>query len=233
MQTKIYYACIKPLEDVSLYRRLYDAASRQRKEKTDRFRFQKDRALSVGAEALLRYALRENGYFPSCLNYSYGMNGKPFLPDFRFFFNLSHAGKYVLLAVSDTEIGCDIEEIRPVNFRLAKRVLTADEYAAFRACAEEERDATFFRYWVCKESCMKATGKGLLTDPASIRIKFGSPTRACGEALTEPYAIWEGNDISGYRYAVCRAGDPIQVQTKITHLDEIEGGNDNDNREIR
>lgn len=228
MQTKLYLTCIRPLEDEKLFQKLFAAASAERKEKIGRYRFLKDRLLSLGAEGLLLYALRKAGRPRDALSFGYGENGKPYLLQTeRFCFNLSHAGEYAMLAVSDAEVGCDIERIRPADPALFRRVLTPEERSAFLSADEAERDALFFRYWVLKESCMKALGKGLLLDPGSIRITLGPKICASGEALLQPLAFSEG-EIPGYRYAVCRAGTDIQTQTEIVAMEEITGGIENE-----
>ena len=44
-------------------------------------------------------------------------NGKPMLVDARKHFNLSHSGKYVVLAIADQEVGIDIERIMKLQRR--------------------------------------------------------------------------------------------------------------------
>jgi phosphopantetheinyl transferase len=59
-----------------------------------------------------------------------GEHGKPFLPgNASVKFNLSHGGNYAVLAVSDKEIGVDIENLeRKANIdKIAKRVFTEAE----------------------------------------------------------------------------------------------------------
>ena len=222
----IYLCGIEPLQNEQDIRQLYAMASKARKEKADRFRFQKDRLLSLCAEALLRYAWKDAGHALPLPPYSYGANGKPYLNGATgFCFNLSHAGEYVMLAVSDAEIGCDIEQIRPVDPALAGRVLTPDEYRSFEVCREADRDELFCRYWVAKESVLKTRGDGLSADPASVRILLDPPVRATGGDLIDGYAIWEGNDLRGYRYAVCQKAPSIDPQIKTVHLEKMIGGN--------
>lgn|GEM_PF-210300 len=174
MQTKIYLACVRPLQDDKVFARFFAQASQERKDKIMRYRFEKDRLLSLGADALLLHALRENGFYLEELVCGYGEKGKPFLPqlpDFRF--NWSHSGEYVMLAVSDREVGCDIEQIRPVELKLAQFAFDPREYERVAACCGAERDKLFFRYWVLKESYMKALGEGLSLGPQTFRIKLG------------------------------------------------------------
>lgn len=225
MQTKIYLTGAEPLRNPQVYARLYAAASTERKAKIDRYRFERDRLQSLCAESLLLNALQEYGYAPDTSAVRHGKNGKPYLADAKgFYFNLSHSGDYAMLAVSDAEIGCDIEQIRPVGQRVMKRVLTPDEYALLEAVPEADRDARFFRYWVAKESFMKACGDGLSMDPTSVRIDFGPPARAIGSGASGTLALWEGSSLSGYRYAVCRDGALTEIQTEFINLYEIAGG---------
>ena len=52
----------------------------------------------------------------------YRGNDKPVLRNAKgLYFNISHSGDYVALALSDKEVGCDIQEIRPYNPRVAGR----------------------------------------------------------------------------------------------------------------
>ena len=224
MLTRIYFTCVSPLADERLYRSLYTAASEERRQKTDRYRYLKDRMLSLGAEGLLLYALRKAGRGREAIAYRYGEHQKPYLSDADgFFFNLSHAGEVAMLAVSDAEVGCDVERIRPVDRKLFTRVLTADERSVLTAAPKEERDALFFRYWVLKESCMKALGKGLSLDPKSFSLTFDPAIRASGAGISRPLAFADGA-FSDCRYAVCRSGEDIRIQTEIVPIEEISGG---------
>ena len=133
MQTYVFFASIRPLRDESVFRRLYTLASPARKAKIDRCRFEEDRLRSLGAEALLYYACKQNGFAPVPPRYSYEKHGKPYFSEQNgAFFNLSHSGEYAMLAVSDAPVGCDIETVRPTDLRTARRILTAEEYAEIK-----------------------------------------------------------------------------------------------------
>ena len=97
-------------------------------------------------------------------------------------------------------------------------MLTPSEYAAYEACDPESRSSLFFRYWVCKESCVKQSGEGLKADPASYEIVFGSPIRAYRNGVLQPLALFEGDEIPGYRYAVCSGGELSGIQTRTVSL---------------
>jgi 4'-phosphopantetheinyl transferase len=70
-------------------------------------------------------------------------------------FNLSHSGDVTLVAVArDTEVGVDVERIRPVieMQAIARRWLGRDDIAD---------EPEFFRVWTRHEAMVKALGIGL------------------------------------------------------------------------
>ena len=149
------------LKDEQLYRRLYTGLDVSRRAKADRFRFEKDKRLSVAAGALLQYALQmENVRGPSI---DVAPNGKPYLAgEERLYFNLSHSEGMVMCAIAEKEVGCDVEKKAVLDRRLAEYVMT--EYELERIYGFErdtEQQEMFFRLWTLKESYMKATGLGI------------------------------------------------------------------------
>lgn len=116
------------------------------------------------------------------LEYRYGPDGKPYLADHSFQFSLSHSGGMVICAVSDTEVGADIQEMKCADYqKLVTRFFTRQEQEAFGKCAHEEAQRElFFRLWTRKEAYGKLTGKGLkdslsrmsALEPERLGIKF-------------------------------------------------------------
>ncbi|MDE5803582.1 MAG: 4'-phosphopantetheinyl transferase superfamily protein [Lachnospiraceae bacterium] len=89
--------------------------------------------------------------------------GKPSLPDSRgLFFNLSHSGAYAACAISDREVGLDIQQCKKaVRPAVLDRVLHEMEKDCCAGLSEEEKAAFFFRIWAAKEAYVKCTGEGL------------------------------------------------------------------------
>lgn len=141
----------------------------------DAFRLQKvnqckgteDKVRSLCCGLLLQYAVwQETGKKPPiALRYGIGAYGKPYLLDHpRLHFNLSHSGSYAALAVSDAEVGIDIQQSRPVKEAFVKRVLCTAEYEQYerqKALSDKEAEDYFFRCWCAKESYGKLCGLGL------------------------------------------------------------------------
>lgn len=140
----------RALEEISPERRAYAL----------RYRQDLDRRLSVAVYLLLKEALREEYGIEGNPRLAVGPNGKPHLPDNPdVHFNFSHCTRAAACVVSDGPVGIDIEEIAPVNWEVARRVLSADELAKTKAAPEPE--TAFARYWTCKEALVKLTGEGL------------------------------------------------------------------------
>ncbi|MCL2446173.1 MAG: hypothetical protein FWD06_05350 [Oscillospiraceae bacterium] len=73
-------------------------------------------------------------------------NGKPYLPDGPHF-SISHSGGMVLLAVSDSPVGCDVE---PAN-RTVK-----NEAAIRRKLFPDEDNVPFLQLWTAYEARLKS-----------------------------------------------------------------------------
>ena len=153
---------ISSAED-EIYRKLYERASVQRKYRADRYLRQKDKLRCVTAEALLRRILgvtedqiEKNGF------------GKPYLKAGKdVFYNLSHSGRYVVLAWGATEVGVDIQQHDSGTDRKALEMhfFAPDEQGY--ACGDIGR---FYEIWTKKESYLKYTGRGLRTDLRSFSV---------------------------------------------------------------
>ncbi len=217
MPVTLYFADVRVLSDPEVYSRLYSAAPKDRKEKTDRYRFEKDKRLSLGAEALLRRAVRDAG-LPDGTEVSYGGNGKPYLSNaLNFHFNTAHSGDLVMLAVSDKEIGCDLEEVRPIALRTVRRACTDGEYARISVLSGAERDEAFLRLWVLKESAVKAMGLSLAKTLPRMELRPASPARLLLDGAPADLSFLEGS-LPGYRYAVSQAGKAFGASIKTVDL---------------
>lgn len=205
---------IAPLEDDRLFAEAYARLSPFRQEKTDRYRFRRDQNLSLGAGLLLDYALREYSLREQDMEYGLGENEKPYFvsaPELQF--NLSHSKEQVLAALSDRPIGCDIEWVKPIDLKLAKRFFHEEEYAAIlRAPTEEARQRLFFRIWTLKESYIKCTGAGLRLPLDSFCIRLTEPPEIEGEK-----AFFKEYDLPGYCAALCtKSKDPLPELEQVS-----------------
>lgn len=121
--------------------------------KANRFKKEEDKKRFTLGRVLLKEVLKENNINDYLLLYN--DFGKPYLKDNQVFFNLSHTGDFVVCALSNNEVGIDIEKIRPKNDLVIKKCFTESEttYAL--------DDSTFTKVWTLKESYIKYLGTGL------------------------------------------------------------------------
>ncbi len=201
---KVYVADTKTLEDAELFKTLYSCVSDRRQEKINRIAFEADKRLSLGAELLLKKALSDIGI--SDYEFSYGENGKPFIKGAEnLFFNLSHSGERVMCAISSKAVGCDVEKVKPVDLKIAKRFFFAEEYETIEAKqTPEEQKAVFFRLWTLKESFMKVTGLGMKLPLDSFCISLDGTSPSVSQSVsTENYYFKEYFFEEDYKYSVC------------------------------
>lgn len=211
-------ADVSALEDEYLFEAAYAKASAERKLKTDRYRFRRDKNASLGAELLLRHALTRLGIREFAC--SYNEAGKPFLSGHDdVFFSLSHSGCSVLCAVSDHEIGADVETVRSVDLKVARRFFCANEYHQITAQeTENARIEMFFRYWTLKESFLKAIGVGLRLPLRDFEIVLNGGISVRQSIDSRSFFFREYDGVSCCRCSVCTTGAPFEAELQTVGI---------------
>lgn len=167
---------IQTIEDEIQFNSLYEGLSDERKRAVDSYKKWDDRRRSLLAGVMLEKSVKEklSASFPRI---AYKENGKPYFPDYPICFNLSHSGDYVMCAIADEEIGCDIQALRPLRVDFVKKYYTdfekeylqrKQEDGQYPATADYEKDV--LRIFSAKESYMKYTGLGFRLDFRNIEV---------------------------------------------------------------
>ncbi|MEX5729697.1 4'-phosphopantetheinyl transferase [Rhodovulum iodosum] len=114
------------------------------------------------------------GGAPEALRFHYNPQGKPGL-EAGPAFNLSHAGGWAALAVTQAQValGIDIEAVRQVDPAVADRFFSPDERAELSRFAPGDWATGFFRCWTRKEAVVKACGPGLSMPLDSFDVTLG------------------------------------------------------------
>ena len=216
--TKVYTAKTDILSDRNEFIKRYEKLPSFRREKTDRLSIFEDKCRSVGAWELLKIVLFEYGIDAQTEEFSKKENGKPFLlfhPDISF--NLSHSGNTVMCAVSDGEVGCDVQKITSCDLRIADRFFHEKESEAVsRISDENERRILFFRLWTLKESFVKATGKGFSTPLKSFCILTeNGNVLSEGTEKVKDFRFKEYSADDGYIYSVCAETEGFSELIKV------------------
>lgn len=176
-------------------------------------------------EALVRFALKKYWNLTSeDYRIDRGEKGKPFIVGVEnVFFNISHSGDYVVCAVSDREIGIDIEKRAKARMEVAGRFFHEEEVAQLKILEEDKRDQLFFNYWSVKESFLKYIGTGLTRPLNSFIVSFSGGGVSLFEGGNKlPLYVHACPVDDGYACHVCCEYDELTGIHEI-FLEEITG----------
>ena len=210
MKSRLYTINTRSL---SLTPGLISALPEYRQRAIERYAREKDRLLSLGAGLLLQKACADAGAEGEDRAVDFLPGGKPVLhnrPDVHF--SLSHSGEMAVCAISESNVGCDIESVGKFRELLAKKICSPAELEYLYSLDENERAGGFTRLWTLKESYMKFTGDGL--SAGADRIGFiltpsGAKLPGHGELSFFEYAV-----DCGYRCSLCIEGTVMPELTE-------------------
>lgn len=176
-------------------------------------------------ELLARYALyqttgqRHNAAFVT------GDKGKPHPDGFNgTHFNVSHSGNWVTVAISDAQVGVDVERMRKVPEGVAYRFFSEPEKEMLdKAGNEFEKAHIFFTLWTLKESFLKAIGKGLTKSLSTFTVLH----QVDGSYILAPDDETNGFHLKsypfeeGYKLAACAASSQFDNHVHIIKIENL------------
>jgi 4'-phosphopantetheinyl transferase len=200
---KVGYCNVKNLD----LNKAYVLVSKNRKEKIDEYMFDKNKKESAGAALLLKKLLTEENITNPIINT--GEYGKPYISNHEnIHFNLSHSNEMVLCAISDMEIGVDIEYIDPeIDLTLAKNYFHNKEYENIMNAKNKAEE--FFKYWVLKESYMKYTGLGMNITLDSFEIIINEKIKLKNDKKNLKFNLF---DYTNYKIAITSHYDDYELK---------------------
>lgn len=175
---------------------LFEAMSPERQSEVLKIVNQKKKIPKIISDYLCRKAVSEFcDISPEKIEFLKNDYGKPFAKDLPVHFSVSHSGNMVVCAVSDREIGIDIEKIRPINLKAAKKFATEKELEYIYS--GENR---FFEIWTLKEAYFKCIGTGLGADIKDVAFEIQDDKIHCSDNSFRCSFV---NIRSGYICSVC------------------------------
>ena len=147
------------------------------------------------------------------LTLAYGPHGKPYLASHPALeISLSHAGHIAMCAISEQELGVDVQDHRPMTrdrmMQLAARFYAPGEQAMLEkagvatAPSDAQREL-FFRIWAAKEAYAKYTGMGLAENFPSFRSDFDTMCVRSSDDNTLLGHLYEPLSLPGYSCMIC------------------------------
>ncbi len=232
----IYLADLTGLED--FYDEKVNMLHQERAEKLRAYKMPADHIRGLGAGLLLEKGLedyltdlranieatgqgnnneRSNNYvMPKdeegryIIRYGYGPQGKPYFKDYpEIHFSLSHSGNMAVLAISDGEVGIDVQESRGFQEKVMKRFYQEEEIKRIESTEDIEiKERLFYQIWTGKEAYIKYTGKGMGQDIRSFCVDLD-----CGKILDggQEVAAYQSIALEDKKYFCGMVYDNIQA----------------------
>ena len=178
---------------------LVDLLGDDEKQRLERFRQPADRQLYALAHSLKRFVISHYvSSTSSALQFDQSSHGKPFCvtPNSPYF-NLSHSGEWVALAVSTkNDVGIDIEFERDFDTdAIVQRVCSKHEMEIYRH--SDSPPKCFLCLWTQKEAVSKACGRG---------ISVGLESIPCSGAVGQQHVTFLDVDYTSYTYSFPEGG---------------------------
>lgn len=177
MRARLFKYYVPDEISTAMLKEAKDGLPQWRLEKANKYKRPIDQFLCAKAYKLLQEALNNVYGIKDDQEFSYTEKGKPELKDRpEIHFNISHCGRCVCCAVSDDQVGVDVEEINQYGPSLAAQVCSEEELQKIAGAKDPVQE--FTRLWTMKESALKLSGEGirdnmkdvLATTPATFDI---------------------------------------------------------------
>src|ERR1035438_1512738 len=155
-------------DNLPLINRFDHILSEGEKARASRYHQEKDKQRFIISRIVLRFLLAKySNNDPEKIEFATGSNKKPFVQNASavdLYYNISHSGDVILIAVSDSDIGIDVERI-DVDFsysEILRQNFNTEEIGFINRGKQPAEN--FFLLWTRKEALLKATSKGIDSD---------------------------------------------------------------------
>lgn len=172
---KLYYLNISPLRYKDIYQSKIFEIDEDRRARVERIKSTDDKLRCIGAGLLIQFIKREYNVKERLVVDKFG---KPYFENSKVKFNISHSGCFVIAAVSESEIGVDVQRIEKSQNRIAEKNFLKSECDYINEVEDENvRKQRFYEIWTVKEAYLKQKGIGLRKPLNSFQVEIneGNP----------------------------------------------------------
>lgn len=160
---------------------------------------------------LLEYGLKKMNIDFSEKDISLTDAGKPFLTNTKdVYFNISHCDGWVVCAISNQEVGIDIERVGYMSDAMVKKALSENE-------AQLIDQNLFYRFWTLKESYLKWCGQGFYKDPRTVEFKISDDGVHC--VTDNVYCVSKSIDKDCFLAITMKERDDIKYESYEKKMD--------------
>jgi 4'-phosphopantetheinyl transferase len=167
--------------------------NKEETEKTSRYRNEEDKLRYIFGRGALRFLLGKYlNKLPNAIQFTIGADKKPMLNNNSaddLHFNISHSGEFVLIAISNSEVGVDIEKISTA-FSYKEILISNFSKEEINFIKNSVKPIeSFYLLWTRKESLVKAISKGLVDNLNLISVLDGLFN--AGEDIFDSHNSWD------------------------------------------
>lgn len=210
---EVFYFNITPLRNKNVFAEKVKEVSKERLEKIERLKKTDDKLRCLGAGLLINYIKDKYNINDDIM---VAKNGKPHFTTTKMSFNISHSGNYVVIVVSEFNIGIDIQRMEKHNHLIAEKNFCTSECAYINEFEDSDiQRQRFHEIWTIKEAYLKNVGIGLRKPLNSFEIDL---TEDNPKIIDNPgYAILQMKLDKLYIMAIC-----ADIRDKEFSIQEVE-----------
>ena len=182
-------------EDINNF---YDKIPKLKKDKISKFKNYESKVRSIIGEMNLKELLAKKNISYNSLDYYINKYGKQYLKNDKIFFNISHSFDYVITAISNNEIGIDIEKVRQTPIKIINQFATEKE-KEYILSSNKNIEERIFKIYTLKEAYFKMLGTNL-NNILEVEFIIDNDKIYCNDKNVKVGFI---NDIKGYIIAYC------------------------------
>lgn len=209
---EVFYFNITLLRNKNVFEKKVQEVSPARLEKIQRLKKFDDRYRCLGAGLLVNFIMDRYDIRDEIVESKFG---KPYFKTAKKSFNISHSGNYVIIAVSDYNIGIDIQRMEKRNELVAEKNFCQSECAYINENDNEDiKRQRFYEIWTIKEAYLKNTGLGLRKPLNSFEIDLKGDNPKIKD--NPGYAILQIKLDSMYIIAICS-----DIRDKTFNIEEV------------
>lgn len=192
-------------------------------EKTSQYKNPADQLRHLAGEILSRVSIKNHtGFYPDA-PFLCSEHGKPYIDLQKVEFNISHSGDYAVLALSEQNVGVDIEKLRHNKMRVARRFFSDTEIDLLKGSDSPDQD--FTKLWSLKEAYLKFSGSGLTEALNTFTVRESKQSNVFevydSAGIKKNIRLFHKMIDNGYFLSVCFHEDQYIDRIKETTLQEL------------
>lgn len=201
---------------------LFQSVPNESKERFYRFHSLKNSLHTLYGEVIVRYIVtKQYSIKNECLEIKKSIHGKPYIPNVPVHFNISHSEDWVVCAISNQNVGIDIECIKDINTNIALHFFSREENDFLHNNEGTKKLDSFYDIWTLKESYIKWTGLGLKMPLQSFRFDISDRQIILVDNSKTNLPYFNRYPMEGYKLSVCSAGADFPECIEELNIEKI------------